>query len=111
MIDDSLDYGIPREVDVPDISFDPDKGSLYLRYWRSYLSDLLSADTKVMKCKVDLRGLNVGPELLRRFYYYEGAVWVLNKITNYSLTTYDPVECEFVQVRDTANYTDGQILD
>ena len=35
--------------------------------------------------------------------------WVLNKISNYSLTTWDPTECEFVQVRDISNYTSGQI--
>lgn len=110
MIDDSLDFGIPREVAVPDISFDPDTGSLYLRYWRAYLSDLLNENTKVMKCRVDFRGLEVGPGLLRKFYHYEGALWVLNKITNYSLTTYDAVECEFVQVQNPDNYTNGQIL-
>ena len=110
MVDYSLDYGIPREVAVPDLDFDMEKGSLYLRHWRAYLSDLLNENTKVMKCRVDFRGLEVGPELLRRFYHYEGALWVLNKITNYSLTTYDPVECEFVQVQNPENYTNGQIL-
>ena len=106
----SLDYGIPKEVELPGITFDMDLGSTYLRSWRAYLTDLLDMDTKVMRCRVDLSGLQVGPELLRRFWYYEGSVWVLNKITNYSLTTWDPVECEFVQVRDKANYTNGQNL-
>ena len=107
----SLDYGIPRELDIPGVVFDPAKGSLYLRYWKAYLADLLNEDTRVMKCRVDLRGLQVGTDLLRRFFWYEGAVWVLNKITNYSLTTWDTAECEFVQVRDMANYMNGQIID
>ena len=106
----SLDYGIPKEVNLPDVTFNGTTGSVYLRSWRAYLSDLLDKDTKVMKCRVHLSGLQVGPELLRRFWWYEGSVWVLNKISNYSLTTWDPVECEFVQVRDTANYTNGQNL-
>ena len=38
-------------------------------------------------------------------------MWVLNKITNYSLTTWDTAECEFVQVRDMDNYMNGQIID
>ena len=29
--------------------------------------------------------------------------------TTDSLTTYDPAECEFVQVRNIENYTNGQI--
>ncbi len=106
----SLDYGIPQEVDLPGVTFDLTDGSLYLRAWRAYLSDLLNMNTKVMKCSVDLGGLQVGPELLRRFYWYEGSLWVLNKITNYSLTTWDPTECEFVQVQDMGNYTNGQNL-
>ena len=106
----SLDYGIPREVDIPGVAFNVEKGSLYLRFWKAYLSDLLNEDTKVMKCRVDLRGLEVGQSLLGRFFYYEGAVWVLNKIKNYSLTTWDPVECEFVQVQSVDNYKSGQIL-
>ena len=106
----SLDYGIPREVDIPGVAFDLSAASVYLRSWRAYLEDLLSVNTKVMRCRVDLGGLQVGQGLLRRFYWYEGSLWVLNKITNYSLTTWDPTECEFVQVRDAANYTSGQNL-
>ena len=73
------------------------------------LRDLLDKDTKVMTCRVNLEGLQVGPQLLRRFFWYDNSLWVLNKITNYSLTTYDPAECEFVQVRNIENYTNGQI--
>ena len=58
---------------------------------------------------MDLRGLQVGPELLRRFFWWDGALWVLNKIDNYSLTTWDLAQCEFIQVRDTDNYTIGQL--
>lgn len=110
-VEQSLDYGIPRELDMPGVVFDTERGSLYLRYWKAYLADLLNEDTRVMKCRVDLRGLQVGADLLRRFFWYEGAVWVLNKITNYSLTTWDTAECEFVQVRDMENYMNGQIVD
>ena len=61
-----------------------------------------------MSAKVDLRGLNIGQGLLRRFYWFEGANWVLNKISNYSLTTFDLTDCEFIQVQDVDNYTNGQ---
>ena len=70
--------------------------------------DRYDVNTKVMKCRVDLSGHQVGQNLLRKFYWYEGSLWVLNRITNYSLTTYDPVECEFVQVQDKDNYLNGQ---
>lgn len=105
-----LDFGMAREYDIPFISFFDDC-TRYQRGWQAWMRDRLDQDTKVMKCRVDLSGLQVGPELLRRFYYYDGCIWVLNKINNYSLTTWDPAECEFIQVQDMANYTNGQILD
>lgn len=113
-----IDFGLPREWKIPiyhiygiddSVGSDEEKVSVYARFWRSYLRDLLDKDTKVMTCRVNLEGLQVGPQLLRRFFWYDNSLWVLNKITNYSLTTYDPAECEFVQVRNIENYTNGQI--
>ena len=103
----ALEFGDVRELAVPDVTLG-EPSSLYYRKWRSYLRDLLSEDTKIMTCRVNLEGLEVGPELLRRFFWYEGSLWVLNKISNYSLTTYDTAECEFVQVQNIDNYTNGQ---
>lgn len=104
----SLDFGTPQEVDIPEVSF-KDGSDLYDRAWAAYMADRLSLDTKVLRCAVDLRGLQVGQELLRRFFWYEDALWVLGKIDNYSLTTWDLAQCEFIQVRDTDNYTIGQL--
>ena len=106
-IDDSLDFGIPRQLDIPNINY-PEGCTIYERGWKKYLSDRYDANTKVMTCKVDFSGMQVNQDLLRKFYWYENSIWVLNKITNYSLTTYDPVECEFVQVQDKGNYLTGQ---
>jgi hypothetical protein len=59
----------------------------------------------VVTAWVDLRGIQVGPDLLRRFYAFDGAVWSLNRIIDYSLTTFGPTKCEFVKVQDITNYT------
>ena len=107
-VQECLDFGLPREADMPYIVFD-EGCSAYDRGWRAFLRDRYDQDSKVLKCRVDFRGLEVGPDLLRRFFWYEGSLWVLNKMTNYSLTTWDPVECEFIQVRDIEAYTNGQI--
>lgn len=104
---DSLDFGTPKQMDLP--RFKQREGNtIYERGWRNYIVDRYDVNTKVMKCRVDLSGHQVGQNLLRKFYWYEGSLWVLNRITNYSLTTYDPVECEFVQVQDKDNYLNGQ---
>lgn len=98
----SLDFGIPREVDIPGLVYTT--GTIYIQAWRQYIADRLSVHGKVMRCRMVLDGLHVGPELLRRFYWYQGSLWALVSVSNYSLTTFDPAECEFVQVRDTNAY-------
>lgn len=102
-----LDFGFPREIDIPGIRLTAAL-SIYERRWQQFVWDRLSVHGKVLRCKALLDGLQFGPGLLRRFYWYGGSLWVLNKVTNYSLTTFDPAECEFIQVRDTTAYTGGQ---
>lgn len=101
-----LDLGAPRQVVLYGFQYDADK-TIYAKAWRSFMRDRLSADGKVLRCRVRLDGLQVGPELLRRFWWYGGSLWALSKIENYSLTTFDLAECEFVQVQDIDAYLNG----
>lgn len=108
-ISHSLDFGVPSEIDIPDI-LHGEGVALYARGWEAYLSDRYDVDAKVVTCKVDFRGVEVGQHLLRKFFYFEGCWWVLNKIINYNLADEDRVvDCEFVKVKDKNNYTKGQI--
>lgn len=107
MIEDSLDFGIPHQMDIPGVRHS-EGCTVYERGWKNYISDRYDVNTKVMTCRVNFAGIQVNQELLRKFYWYENSLWVLNAIRNYSLTTYDPVECEFVQVQDKHNYLTGQ---
>lgn len=102
----SLDFGIPAEVNIPDLTYNGN--TIYEKAWKNYIADRLDMDTKVLRCRVRLDGLQVGQGLLRKFWWYRNSLWVLNKITNYSLTTFDPAECEFIQVQDMDNYLNGQ---
>ena len=106
-VDLSLDFGVPKELDIPMITY-PENVTVYSKRWKAYMADKYNVNTKVMTCKVNFAGLHVNQELLRKFYWYDNSLWVLNRIQNYSLTTYDPVECEFVQVQDKDNYLTGQ---
>ena len=107
-VTESLDFGPPRELDIPEVEYQ-DNVTIYSMAWRQYIHDRLSIHGKVMRCRVILDGLQVGPELFRRFWWYGGSLWALSSIKNYSLTTFNAAECEFVQVRDTAAYTNGQL--
>ena len=99
-----LDWGDPKEVQLPGISFG--FGScIFEGFWKKYISDRYDDDSAVVTAWVDLRGMQVGPDLLRQFYAFDGAVWALNRIIEYSLTTDGPTKCEFVKVQDITNYT------
>lgn len=106
-IKNSLDFGVPSEMDIPQIRYKEDS-TIYSKFWKNYLRDRYDVNTKVMTCRVNFGGLQVGQDLLRKFFWFDNSLWVLNRISNYSLTTYDPVECEFVQVQDKNNYLNGQ---
>lgn len=102
----SIDFGTPKELDMPQVVH-PENVAVYPRFWQSYISDRYDVNSRVMTAYVDLSGLVVDRNLLRRFFYYEGALWVLNKIINYSITSYDRTQCEFVKVIDIDNYNNG----
>ena len=103
----ALDMAVPSEIDQPAITCAADK-AVYARGWASYITDKMDADTKIVTCKVDLRGLQVGQNLLRNFYYFDNCVWVLNQIKNYVVGGDGLTECEFIKVKDKTNYTNGQ---
>lgn len=100
----SLDMGVPLELDNPDADTEAVQNSIYSQYWRDYLGDRYDTNSRVCECYVYLRGLQVGNALFRNFYYFDNAVWVLNKIANYSMTTEGSTLCEFVKVQDVKNY-------
>ena len=105
-IEHSLDFGIPAEMDIPQINY-PENSTIYSKFWKKYLRDRYDVNSKVMTCRVNFGGIQVGQNLLRNFYWFDNSLWMLNKIKNYSLTTEDSVECEFIQVQDKNNYLIG----
>lgn len=97
----SWDYGIPSEIPIPNVL---SMNSGLMDYWSDYIDDRYDDDTAVMRCNVDLSGLQVNESLFRNFYYYEGSLWALNRIVNHSMTTYGPTECEFIRVLFKEDY-------
>lgn len=97
------EWGVPKERAIKDFA-EGTKPTIYNLYWKTYLQDRYDNDTFRMSCKANLKGLSVGDELLRKFFYFQGAIFVLNQISNHSLTTWDDTECEFIKVQDINNY-------
>jgi hypothetical protein len=107
-ITQSWEWGVPQVRPVLGIQYPSGAPTtLYAQWWKAYLTDRYDVDTRVMTAMVNLRGLQVGQGLLRRFYWYDNALWTLNAIRNHPLTSWDLTECEFVKVHDKEAYTTG----
>ena len=99
-----LDWGDPSELQIPGAMVGV-LSNIFDGYWRKYIADRYDDDSAVVTCYVDLRGFQVGVDMFKQFYWFDGCVWALNRIINYSLTTSGPTQCEFVKVQNTTNYT------
>ena len=104
-ITDSLDFGSPREMYCNWKS--QDETTLYNRFWKKFIEDQYSVDSRVVNCDVLLEG-KIDEESLRSFYYFGNSLWVLNAINNYNPAAKYTTNCEFIKVIDKDNYLDGQ---
>lgn len=98
----SWDFGTPKSLYIPDYSID-DSSNLYTQYWKSYIRDMYSVDTRTVDCKVLLKERVVG-DWLRRFYYWDGSYWIINEIKDYDCTSNGTTQCTFIRVNDISNY-------
>lgn len=98
----SWDFGTPKYLYIPDYSID-DSSNIYTQYWQPYIRDMYSVNTRIVECKVLLKERVIG-DWLRRFYYFDGSYWLLNKVIDYDVTSNGTTKCEFVRVNDIQNY-------
>ena len=99
----SLDFGTAQELYVPKYGI-KEEVNIYSNFWETYLEDLYDINTKILTVYVRLKG-KVGYDLLRQFYWFENAVWRINKITDWNIGLDDVTKVEFVKVQDLEGYT------
>ena len=99
----SLDFGTAQELYIPKYSITEDV-NIYSSFWKSYLEDLYDINTKILTVYVRLKD-KVGYDLLRQFYWFENAIWRINKITDWNIGVEDVTKVEFVKVQDMTDYT------
>lgn len=100
----TLDFALAKELYTPAFSGVGEGVSVFNRYWERYCNDRYDANTKVVTLWVDLRGMNVNAELLRNFYWFDNGLWVLNRIINHAVNSYELTQCEFIKVQSKLNY-------
>ena len=103
IITSSWDFGNVRQLYIPDV-YSTQNATIYSQYWKKYISDLYDIDTKKLTCYVTFKGKPT-EEWLRYFYWFENAIWRINKIIDHNVTSNDSTKVEFIKVQDITNYT------
>lgn len=99
-LSETLDFGISRELYVPNCTYRKDIG-VYNEYWKHYISDVYSVNTRVMECYCFLDNID---KVFREFYYYDNCLWILSKIVDWDMDT-KLCKGTFIKVNDINNYT------
>lgn len=100
----SWNFGHPQVIFSPD-TYTTDGDSIYDVCWKKYVRDLYNVDTRKLVCYVraEMDG-KPWPYWLRRFYWFQNSIWVLNSIKDMDMGSYDTTKMEFIKVQDMENY-------
>ena len=101
-VNKSLDFGTAQELFIPDYSITEDS-NIYSNFWASYLTDLFDPDTKVLTCFVRTTE-KVGTAWLKKFFWFDNALWVCNKVDEYDFLSEGTTKMEFIKVQDVSDY-------
>lgn len=74
------------------------------RYWKSYLSDKLNDQSKILTCYVALRPTDITGDILSKFIYLDQSLWVIQKIESFNPVSAQPTRVTLVKVLDKNNY-------
>ena len=99
-----LDMGAPAAVDFPAFEYKEDL-TIYARRWRAYIAERYNANAHRVTCRVDWGGMQVGQEMLGRFYWFDGCLWALEAVRDWCWNDPQPCECTFVRVLTPTAYT------
>ena len=108
IITHSLSIGEPRTTYVRDTFVNKDM-SIYGKCWKKFITDLYDVNNRKLTCSVRFPERPNGL-MLRRFYWFDSAIWRLNTVTDWNISSYGSTKCEFVKVMDVNNYKNDIIL-
>ena len=97
----SHDFSTPTEIYVPD-TFTVLNIDIYDRYWKEYIADLYSVDTRVLSAEIQLEDIH---DSFKTFYWYNNALWCLSSITDWNPET-KICKAKLLKVNDKGNYTE-----
>lgn len=99
----SWNFGHPKTLFVPKIN-DTEGSTIYDLFWKKYIRDMYDVDNRKLTCYV-LFPERPSNEAMRRFYWFDNALWRLNEVKDWNILGLEPTKCEFIKVLDAQAYT------
>jgi hypothetical protein len=91
-----LNFGAPREVYFSITNYP--SANLFNRYWSDYIAQIADKDSKILKCHVYLRPLDIAQLDFANPIFIDGVRFRLNKITDYDYTNNELVQVELLKI-------------
>lgn len=103
----TLDFGYTKELYIPYYRYDINRTpTMYENFWKSYIQDLYSVNTRKVDCYVNINSNDLY-DYLKHFYWFDNSIWVCTKIDNYAVGTERSTLCEFTKVNDKDAYLES----
>ena len=99
----SWDFGNPM-VQYAYNTYNTEEMGIYSKWWKKFIGDVYSENTITISCYVNFKSFPPSSELMRKFYWFQNAIWRINSIKDWNVGSLDSVQCEFIKVQDLNNY-------
>lgn len=99
----SFDFSKPKVSFLDDESLWNDDICTLDLFWKSFITDMYEKDSKKVTLYTFLDGRP--QDALRKFYHFDGSLWILIKIEGYDPSVHRPIKCTFTKVNSVDSYT------
>lgn len=91
-----LNFGAPKEVYFTGVNYP--SANLFNRYWSGYIAQIADKDSKILKCHVYLRPLDIAQLDFANPIFIDGVRFRLNKVLDYDYTNNELVKVELLKI-------------
>lgn len=92
------EYTTLTNIDLSECRF------IFEQFHKQLLDDWFNKENKSVECKVQFTEYSKLSDLMRNFYYFDGCLWRLNKITDLDIIETKTCKCEFIKIIDKLRY-------
>lgn len=105
------DFGYTKELYVPFYRYETFRTpTLYQNFWKSYIEDLYSVNTRKVDCNVALNTNDVY-DFMKKFYWWDNSIWVCTQVKDFDIALDKSTLCSFTKVNDKSAYLEMPTFD